>query len=141
MDQINSMELTDPDVYPDDKVLNRLPGNTFATYRDLLLLFKKHDLEHEWRYYRDGKAWLCKVRKGKKTVLWMSAWDGFMKLIIYLPEKYVDELWKLTISEETKERFRNTRGVGKSKPCMFELKNGDLLNELEEVIQFKIRMK
>jgi len=53
----------------------------------------------------------------------MSAWKGYMQATIYIPEKYIKEIYKLDISEDTKEKIRKTKNVGKSKPCIFEIKN------------------
>ena len=98
-------------------------------------------MSYEWRYYRDGKAWLCKVQKKKRTIVWMSVWKGFLKAAIYFPEKYIEEVFKLAISEELKEKISSTKNVGKSKPCIFEIKDTKLFNDFEKVMNLKIRCK
>ncbi len=98
-------------------------------------------MNHEWRYYRDGKAWLCKVQKKKRTIVWMSAWKGYMKAVIYFPEKYIDGIYNLDISEEMKKKIMETKNVGKSKPCIFEIRDKDLIEEFKKVMQFKIISK
>ncbi|PKP08994.1 MAG: hypothetical protein CVU09_13085 [Bacteroidetes bacterium HGW-Bacteroidetes-4] len=37
----------------------------------------------QWRYYNDGKAWLCKVSYKKKTVFWLSVWEAYFKVAFY----------------------------------------------------------
>jgi hypothetical protein len=37
----------------------------------------------QWRYYNDGKAWLCKVSYKKKTVFWLSVWEACFKVAFY----------------------------------------------------------
>ncbi|HMA64672.1 MAG TPA: DUF3788 family protein, partial [Chitinispirillaceae bacterium] len=90
METINTIELRDVNNYPDDTVLKSILKESFISYRKLLELFTTHDMTYEWRYYHDGKAWLCKVQKKKKTIIWMSAWKGFIQATIYFPEKYID---------------------------------------------------
>lgn len=55
-----------------------------------------HDIQLEWRYYTDGKAWLAKglykwtgVRGGQNEtiVFWISIWENFFKVTLYVPEK------------------------------------------------------
>jgi len=141
MEPANDRQLTDKSVYPDETILKGVLGRSFQSYRALLELFDQNEMFYEWRYYMDGKSWLCKVQKKKRTIIWMSAWKGFMKAAIYVPEKHLDKIYELPISEETKERIQQTRNVGKSKPCIFEIRNQKVLKDLDKVMQFKIRVK
>ena len=82
---INNIELRDEHIYPDEIVLRRVLGQSYEAYLDLLNLFQNYEMNCQWRYYNDGKAWLCKVQKKKKTIAWMSAWSGcFKQLFISL---------------------------------------------------------
>jgi len=138
MEQINNIELADENIYPDESVLQKVLGASYPSYCDLHKLFGSYDMTHEWRYYRDGKAWLCKVQKKKRTIIWLSAWKGYIKATIYLPEKHTDGLYCLEIEEETRRRLKDTKHVGKSIPCMFEIKNSEVLKDLETVMKYKI---
>ena len=98
-------------------------------------------MEPIWRYYHDGKAWLCKVQKKKKTIVWMSAWKGYMQAVIYMPEKYLDQVYALDISETLKEKFKQSRSMGKSRACIFEIRGREVLEDFEKVMQVKIMLK
>lgn len=141
MEQPDDLELKDERVYPDDAVLRKVLGRSFAAYQALLELFSANDMSHEWRYYRDGKAWLCKVQKKKKTIIWMSARTGFVKAGIYVPERYLDDLLKLEIDKDTRERITSSETIMKSRPCVFDVKNKKVLKDLELVMKFKIGLK
>lgn len=141
MENASNRELTDQAVYPDEKILSKVLGRSYASFIALLELFDLNEMHYEWRYYMDGKSWLLKVQKNKKTIIWMSAWKGFMKAGIYIPERLLDSLYALPLSEETMERIRTTENVGKSKPCIFDIRNQKVLKDLEMVMQFKIRAK
>lgn len=141
MEQVNAKELNDESVYPDDTILQRVLTESFNSYIKLLALFVRADLTHEWRYYRDGKAWLCKVQKKKKTIIWMSAWPGFMKATLYFPERYADDLAGLEVGDETRDRILSAKRVGSSIPCMFEIRNDEVLKDLEIVMNYKISLK
>jgi hypothetical protein len=141
METVNNVELKDESVYPDEAVLKKVLGRSHQSYCAVLELFDRNQMQYEWRYYRDGKAWLCKVQLKKRTIVWMSAWKGFMKAAIYIPERHMDSVYALPLTEETKERIRATKNVGKSKPCIFEIRNQKILKELDIVMQFKIRTK
>ena len=141
METDDTIQLKDENIYPDDSVLKQVLGQSFDAYRDLLELFSQNEITHEWRYYRDGKAWLCKVQKKKKTIVWMSAWNGYIKATIYFPERYLEELLALKISELMKEKIRSVKRVGKSVPCIFEVREKAVLTDFNEVMQFKKSLK
>jgi lipopolysaccharide biosynthesis glycosyltransferase len=144
METINDIELGDENIYPDDQVLEKILGTSFEAYLKLLELFDDNELEYMWRYYKDGKAWLCKVQKKRRTIVWMSAWKGYMQATVYIPGKYIEDVYNLDISEGMKAKIRQTKNIGKSKPskpCIFEVRNKEVFDDFNKVMQFKIKNK
>lgn len=141
METINNIELRDENVYPGEEVLRKILGAAYESYTLLLDLFDKNGMTHEWRYYRDGKAWLCKVQLNKRTIVWMSAWSGFMQATMYFPEKYLEKVYGLAIGEGTKRKIESTKNVGKSKPCTFEIRDEAILQDFSKVMELKIECK
>lgn len=141
METINKLELTDPDVYPDEDVLRKVLGPAYGAYESLLGLFGKNGMTHEWRFYFDGKAWLCKVQRKKRTIVWMSAWSGFMKATIYFPGKYIDDVYGLDLGKATIKKIRETPNTGTSKPCVFDFRDESTLDDFGTVMQFKLIAK
>lgn len=141
METINNIELRDAEIYPDDEILIPILKDSFPAYRKLLELFDRNEMNYEWRYYNDGKAWLCKVLKKKKTIVWMSAWLGYMQATIYFPARYIDSIYELDISQEMKESFILTKSVGKSKPFIFKITDKNPLKDFEIVMKYKLLCK
>jgi hypothetical protein len=137
----DKLQLTDESIYPDENVLKDAVGSSYQAYSALLEIFAQNDMQYEWRYYNDGKAWLCKTQKKKKTIVWMSAWEGFMKAAVYIPEKLMDQVYSLPINDMTKERIQGAKVIGKSKECMFEIRNQKDLEDLTTIMLFKIKAK
>jgi hypothetical protein len=98
-------------------------------------------MTYEWRYYHDGKSWLCKVQKKKKTIVWMSAWTGFIQATLYFPEKYIEPVFTLNICDDIKAQSRSAKNVGKSKPLIFRIKDECILKDFENVMLYKIGCK
>jgi len=138
MESINTIELCDADLYPSDGILKKVLSKSYDVYSSLLELFTTNNMIYEWRYYKDGKAWLCKVQYKKRTIVWMSAWKGFIKATIYFPEKYVEDIYGLDLSQKTIEHIKNTSNTGKSKPCIFEMKSSSILKDFSKLMQFKL---
>jgi hypothetical protein len=141
METINRIELRDENVYPDEHVLRAVLGESYDAYMRLTELFDNNQMSYEWRYYHDGKAWLCKVQKKKRTIIWMSAWKDYMQATIYFPHKYLNGVYELDIGETLKDKIRLTKDVGKSKPCIFEIRDQQIIEDFEKVMKFKIECK
>lgn len=141
MTRTAEIQLRDRDIYPSDAVLSSLLGDSFTAYCDLVALLKVNNLTPEWRYYNDGKAWLCKVQMQKRTIIWMSAWKGCMKATIYIPEKYSSKIRLLDLDQQTLQAIIDAKPVGKSQPCTFEIRSSQILIEFEKLIHFKIANK
>jgi hypothetical protein len=135
------VELRDPDVYPDEAALRAVLGKNFAPYQALLGLFADAGVTVEWRYYRDGNAWLCKAQKKKKTLFWLSVQRDHVVAVSYLPETSMGEVYALEISDAAKARFREVNQVGKSRPCAFDITDAAVLSDLAVVMAYKAARK
>jgi len=133
-----TIEFRDKDVFPDDDALKAVLGRGYPAFLALLDILREHEISHEWRYYNDGKAWLCKTTRKTKTVAWMSARRGFIAATFYIPERHIDGLYGLDISEETKARIRETKNTGKSKGVTFEVRSKAVLKDFEKVLLYKL---
>jgi len=46
-------------------------------------------------------------------VFWLSVWDGFFKVTIYIPEKARSDVLSLPLDEEVKLMIANSKQMGK----------------------------
>ena len=99
------------------------------------------ELNPEWNYYNDGKAWLCKVSYRKKTVFWLSVWDTGIKTSFYFTEKTRQGVLELAISDEIKQRFRNATLIGKLIPLSMTILKEEHLSDLRKIIHYKKTLK
>lgn len=129
MNQDGGVQLTDENLFPDEAVLRGVLGAGYGVYLELLGGFEPRGLSLEWRFYRDGKAWLGKVQHKKRTIVWMSVWEGFVKATVYVPEKDASGLSGPVLA---------AKRVGKSLSCTFDLTGPTALRELEVVMDYKM---
>jgi hypothetical protein len=133
-----TIELRDKDAFPDEDALAAVLGKGYPAYRALLEILDDHGISHEWIYYKDVKAWLCKAARKKKTVIWMAACRGYLRATFYVPAAHIEGLYGLDLAEETKTRIRETENTGKSKGATFELRSKAVLKDLKEVMLYKL---
>ncbi|MEA4809287.1 DUF3788 family protein, partial [Macellibacteroides fermentans] len=87
------------------------------------------------------KAWLCKVQHKKKTILWLSVWEGFFKVSFFFTEKHLKAIAALDISEAIKTELASAKAVGRLIPMIFNINNASQLEELLTVVRFKKTLK
>ena len=139
----SQMALRDAEIFPSDKVLKDTLGDVY----DVLISFlatitdEAYLLSFEWRYFNDGKAWLCKVQHKKKTILWLSVWEGFFKVSFFFTEKHLEAIAALDISEAIKTELASAKAVGRLIPMIFNINNASQLEELLTVVRFKTTLK
>jgi hypothetical protein len=131
--------LRDPALYPDSPVLRDALGLQYGVYEQFIAAISAPEigLEHTWRYYNDGKAWLCKIEFRKKTVLWLSVWEGHFKTAFYFTDKHAEGIEGLPVAGEIKKAFREHKAVGKLRPLVMNVAGADQLNDLLAIIRFK----
>ncbi len=141
MEQVNNIELIDPEIYPDNAVLEPLLGKGFAPYIELVDMAKGMGMEAEWKYYKDGKAWLCKVQYRKRTIVWMSAWKNYIKATVYFADRFVEELMASELPIGVKSSLKEIKKVGKSIPLSFEIRNSKAIEYLRIAIDLKMALR
>ncbi|MCH6232617.1 DUF3788 family protein [Cognataquiflexum rubidum] len=131
--------LRDELIVPTDKVLEKaLREDIFQIYCELReKISVDFGLDHEWRYYKDGKTWLFKATHKKKTVFWLSAWENLLKVSFYFTQNSHSGTFDLQISDATKENFRNGKPVGKLIPLTLEIDQKEQLMEVWEIVKYK----
>lgn len=136
--------LRDPDLPPTNELLlNELGTSVFEVYKALLKMVMETDFKCtiEWRYYNDGKSWLCKVTHKKKTVFWLSAWENHLKAGFYFTEKNNAGIYDLNIDPSIKEDFSTAKPIGKFMPLTLCIDKLSDLNNLKVIAAYKMSQK
>ena len=131
--------LRDPEIFPSKEVLKELLGNVYDVLEALETRITQHDfaLTLDWHYYNDGKSWLCKVSHKKKTVFWLSVWEGCFKTTFFFLERHLERVAALDISEQIKADFCSAKPIGKLIPMLIAIDKPEQVSDLLKVIAFK----
>ncbi len=132
--------LTDSETLPSEDVFKEAFGTWYPVFREFTRTIDSEDfqLSTQWRYYKDGKAWLCKICSKKKTVAWLSAWaDGF-KLGFYFTEKTGTGIQALDIDEGLKRDYASGKPIGKLKPLVVKVASKAQLPAVYTLMKYKV---
>ncbi|MCL2674977.1 MAG: DUF3788 domain-containing protein [Firmicutes bacterium] len=131
--------LKDPAVFPSDAVLIGALRRNYSAFAE----FNKRLLDYgikaeQWRYYNDGKSWLSKNIHKRKTVFWLSVWDGFFKVSMFFTEAAAAGIADLPVTEIFKT-FQPK--WAKLKPLVISVTRDTNLDDLFKVIEYKRNLK
>lgn len=137
------MLLRDERREPTDEVLEQALGkDLFTVYQELMYLIKNEfGMTAQWRFYKDGKAWLCKIVNKRKTILWISIWENLIKASFYFTAKTRMGVLGLDVEEKIKRSFSGSSFVGKLIPLIVEIESKDQLKDLRTIITYKKDLK
>jgi len=144
-----------PDIEPTAEFIAEGLGGANKAFVDLAGGLKQFGITlMDWRYYKDGNAWLTKgeykwtTARGAskvKPIFWLSMWEGYFKVAFYFAYSIRDELLNLPISGEAKEIINNAKPMGKTMrflPLVFDIENEMLLNDIYVIAEFrKVKIK
>jgi len=131
--------LRDEKEYPSDDVLARYLGKAKPVWDAFTarLAADFPDVSLGWRYYRDGKSWLCKLVRKKQTVCWISIWDRLFKTTFYFTGKNDHDIERLPIAQELKDACRAQASIGKLKPITIEVRSKKVLGDVFTLIGYR----
>ena len=97
------------------------------------------DLTEEWRYYNDGKSWLLKVTRKKKTIFWLGVYTGYFKITFYFTDKVEQDIENSHLAAELKKQFKNGKRFGKIRGITIEFNNEKNIVYAKELIALKFK--
>lgn len=135
--------LRDPMIPPSEQLLKEILGDSYGAYYELIRRYEEPDynLQPQWRYYNDGKAWLCKVVFKSKTVFWLSIWEGFFKTSFFFRDRDCSGILELDIDKSYKQQVESSQTFGKLHPVVLEIRDHVQLEDLAKLIRYKKGLK
>jgi len=135
----NKQLFNDPTIFPSEEELQNALGKTYSVFMEMTKnLTEIFGLNFEWKYYRDSKSYLCKASFKKKTVFWLSAWDGSFHINFYFLQRHLEGIATLTTDENS---FTIEKEWGKMLPLRFIITEKNQLTDLYKIVEFKKNSK
>jgi hypothetical protein len=135
--------LTDKNQFPTDEIIFFHIGKSKPVWLSLFETIHATypDIEKEWRYYNDGKSWLMKATRKKKTVFWLSIAKDAFRTTFYFTDKAEEAVMASRISESLKEQFRDGKHYGRLRGLTIYYASDKDVQDAMALIEIKIKMK
>jgi len=135
--------LREKEVYPNKEVLEKALEESYSAFNLLIetIANENYALVPDWRFYKDGQSWLCKVSHKKKTVCWLSVWQKFFKVGFYFTDKTRLGINELNIENNIKQAFSQSKHIGKLIPLVINVSSKDQIDNVLKIIVYKKQLK
>ena len=135
--------LGDKSIYPSDEYLQSIIGDKMVMLQKLLSYVKDNykDITEEWRYYNDGKQWLFKMQRKKKTIFWATVFKETFRITFYFGNKAETVIEGSTVPQKIKDDFRNARRFGTLRPITTIVNENQYLDNIFKLIDVKVKLK
>ncbi len=139
---MDAIVLTDRFTTPTDELIFSIIGDKKIFWQRIVsYLHDNHsDISEVWRFYDDGKCWLFRTLKKKKTIFWIGIVDGAFQVSFYLADKATPFILQSELSEKIKNEFLNTIG-NKFRSITIKMINADDAENVIKLIEIKLKLK
>lgn len=140
---MEAMVLTDKEQFPTEEIIFSHIGKSKVLWISIFEhIHSNHpDISEEWRYYNDGKSWLLKATRKKKTVFWLSVIKNAFRMTFYFTDKANQLIEKSSISDELKKQFKDGKRYNKIRGITIIFNNKKDVKYAEELIGIKLSLK
>jgi len=135
--------LSDKNQFPSEEIIFSHIGKSKSLWLSIFnYLHTRHpEIMTEWRYYNDGKSWLLKATKKKKTVFWLSVIPGSFRMTFYFNDRAGQSVMESSLSGEWKDQFLSGKKYGKIRGLTVVFKNRKDIENAKTLIGIKLSVK
>jgi len=139
---METIVLTDRFTTPNDEIIFSIIGDKkFLWQRIMNFLHDNHsDISEVWRFYDDGKCWLFRTLKKKKTIFWIGIVDCTFRVSFYLADMATPLIVQSELPEKIKKEFLNTAG-NKFRSITIKMSGADDAENVIKLIEIKLKLK
>ena len=140
---MNKPYFNEPDISPNDQLIKEAFEDFFPLWKkfEKKIVLDFPEFSSEWKYYKDGKAWLMKVQKKTKTIFWCGIYDDGIKAIFYFTDKVLEHLENSNIPKSYIDQFLSGKYYNKIRAFTVELKSENHLQYILDLINIKLMLK
>lgn len=135
--------LTDPTVQPTEELIFSIIGENSVYWEQLIdYLYDNHfDITEEWRFYNDGKSWLYRALRKKKTIYWIGIIKDTFRISFWIGEKAAPIIEAGSLPETIKEEYRNAKKFKIGRCISIEMRSPEDLENAIALIELKVKLK
>ena len=135
--------LSDKEIFPTDEVLFSIIGYKMDLWKILMNSVKDKypDSSGGWNYYNDGKRWLFKMTRKKKTIFWTTIFEDSFKVTFYFWDKAEPFIFSSDLPDIMKNDFKTTKRYGLLRAITIIINKQSDIDTVLMLISIKLKIK
>jgi hypothetical protein len=143
MSEKENLKLSDKSIIPDDDYIFSIIGDKQTLWQKILKYASDSYSETygSWNYYNDGKRWLFKLMRKKKTILWAAIVDDTFRMTFYFPDKAQPLIEVSNLPQRIKDDFKTAKKYGAIRPVSIIVNEPEDADNISLLIDIKQKIK
>ena len=132
--------LTDESVKPNDDLIFSIIGEKELLWKQTMsyLYDNNNDISEVWRYYKDGKSWLFRTLKKKKTIFWIRILNDTFRVAFWFADKLEPIILQSDLPESIKSEYKNAKRFNKSRCIYIDMRGSGDFQNVKKLIDLKV---
>ncbi|MCJ7730030.1 MAG: DUF3788 domain-containing protein [Sedimentisphaerales bacterium] len=129
----------DKSAKPDERGLAEVLGRTFQFWNDITkyVAEKCGDTTEEWGFPGPQYGWSLRVKHRKRTIIYLTPCDGFIRAAFVFGEKAVAAVEESTLPRSIKEDLRNATKYAEGRGIRLEVRKPTDVSNIKKLIDIK----
>ena len=143
MAENEKLVLSDKSIVPTDEFIFSILGER-KIYWERIMSYSSENYPNaagSWNYYNDGKQWLFKLVRKKKTIFWSSLLKDTFRVTFYLGNKAEPIIENSNLPQSIKEEFKTAKRYGLIRPVSFIIRDKTDVDNVLKMIDIKTKLK
>jgi hypothetical protein len=134
--------LSDPSVFPDQDLLFGIIGTNEVHWQKLMA--KVHarypDAVEQWNYYKDGKNWLFRMMRRKKTLFWIGVLAETFRITFYFGDKAEPLIEASSLPLVLKQGFKTSKRYGHIRAISLRVERDEDIENALKLVDIRIQV-
>jgi hypothetical protein len=135
--------LTDKSVRPNDEIVFSIIGEKQFQWQQIITYLKDNhkDISEEWNFYNDGKSWLFRTLKKKKTIFWIGVLKDTFRVTFWFGDKAESIIEQSDLPESIKNDFKNAKKYNLVRSLSIIMLYPEDFENVKKLMEIKLKMK
>jgi len=143
MDENEKLVLSDKTIVPTDEFVFSILGEG-KIYWERIMNYSSENYpgsSGSWNYYNDGKQWVFKFVRKKKTIFWSDLLKDTFRVTFYFGNKAETFIENSDLPHNIKEEFKTAKRYGLIRPVTIVIRNDSDVDNILKLIDIKVKLK
>ena len=138
---MESAVLNDKSVKPNDEIVFSIIGEKELLWKQTFsyLYDNNKDISGEWKYYNDGKSWLFRALKKKKTLFWIRILEDTFRIAFWFADKLEPVIFGSELADKIKNEYKNAKRFNKSRCIYIDMEDSKDFENIKMLIDLKLK--